>query len=578
MTKKGFTLIDVLIGVFLALIIFLGIFGAFRLGLKVVNKSRNEITATSIANYKIEMVRNLSYEDIGIKGGFPEGILDPSTTTVANNTEYTIETTVNYVIDPTDGIANPEDSCPNDYKKIEVKVSWQDPFGGEVALVTNVAPETLSEECSESGGILSISVFDAYGLMVPFPLIEIKDPVTDQIIKSAAPDDGQYYFSLATSTYKVFVSKSGCSSQRTYGTDEVTTPQPNHPLVTEGDLIELSLSIDETSSFSIDTLSSWGLESFSDPFSNYSNISDYSDIVVSEGEVVLDQDIGGYLSSGYLLSVGVNPASLIQWDELSWSDANPQNTNIFCQLYYFSGTQWEIIPGGDLLGNSSGFNSSPVDLSGLDIATYNNLKIKGVLSSNDPATSSSLKDWQLSWKSSSPIPIPIPSVTFYLKGSKTIGTDSGGDPVYKYYQEHVSDGSGYINISDMEWDLYNFSVDPANGLDLVEIDPSPQPINLLPDGVDQSVSLYLESDNSLLVTVKNDNSLEPIFAAEARLYSSGLGYDRTQYSDGNGQIYFIPLDAGNYDLEVSAPSYSSTSASVSILGDEAETILLQQLE
>jgi hypothetical protein len=130
----------------------------------------------------------------------------------------------------------------------------------------------------------------------------------------------------------------------------------------------------------------------------------------------------------------------------------------------------------------------------------------------------------------------------------------------------------------MEWDLYNFSISPSTGLDLIDIDPSPQPINLLPDNVNQNVTLYLDSENSLLVTVKNSESLDPVFSADVRLYNSGLGYDVTQQTDSSGQTYFIPLDPATYELEIEATNYSSSSMSVSVSGDETQNISLEQIE
>ena len=57
--RNGFTLVEVLVGTFLILIVFLGIFGAYQLGLRVVGQSRNQIVATAIANQEIENIRNL---------------------------------------------------------------------------------------------------------------------------------------------------------------------------------------------------------------------------------------------------------------------------------------------------------------------------------------------------------------------------------------------------------------------------------------------------------------------------------------------------------------------------------------
>lgn len=574
--KKGFTLVDVLVGVALVLIIFLGVFGAFRLGMEVITKSKNKVTAVSIANQHIEMARNLSYGEVGIDGGFPDGSLESSTSTTINNLEYTIEKRVDYVVDSLDGIANPEDSCPNDYKKIEVKVSWAGQFPGEISLVTNIAPKNLAEECGDAGGILSVSVFDAYGLMVPFPLIEVKDPDTEEVLKSASPSSGQHYFSLATSTYKIVVSKSNCSTERTYSTDEIATPNKPHPIVIEGALGEISFSIDETSTFSINTLSSWGAESFSDSFDDSTKISEYSDIIVNGSEIKLATDAQGYLATGSLFSTSTDAENLIAWDELSWTDTETSTTDIKYHLSYASGTDWYLVPDVDFSGNSIGFDDSPIDLSNLNTTTYPQIGVKGNLSTSDTSTTPIVKDWQISWIVDEAT--PIPNASFSLQGAKEIGTDADEDPVYKYSQDHTSNGSGHIDIMDIEWDSYTFSIDPASGLDLMDIAPSPQPISLLPDDVTQSVSIYLEAENSLLLTIKDLDTLGSVFAATTTLYNVGLGYDVSQYTDEDGQTYFIPLQVETYNLDVEAPGYSPTSTTIIISGDVTETVLLKRIE
>ncbi len=574
--SKGLTLIDVLVGVSLTLIIFLGIFGVFQLTLKVIGQSQDRVTATAIANAQIERIRNLPYEDVGVQGGFPDGVLFPSTTTISGGKEYTIETRVDFVVDPADGIASPDDECPNDYKRVKVKVSWQGKFGGNVEISTDVAPSSLAQECGTTGGILSVSVFDAYGVMVPFPSIEVRDPSTDEIVKTATPADGHHYFSLATSTYKVVVTKDGFSAERTYGTDEVATPQKPHPKVLENQTTEISFSIDQLSSFSVDTVSGWGAGYFSDSFDDETKISESSNVLIAKGEATLATTTSGYLSSGYLFSTSSSPENLSSWDELSWIDYTPQNTELKYQVYYASGSEWYLIPDADLSGNSVGFDTAPVDLSNLSTTTYSELKLKANFSTNDSATTSELYSWQLSWITSQTT--SIGNVDFSLQGSKTIGTDADEQPVYKYSQTHTSGSDGHIDISDLEWDSYTFSVDPSTGLNLIETDPSPQPISLPPDNVVENVTLYLEAQNSLLVTVENIDTLESVFSATVRLYNSGLGYDNSQYTDQKGQTLFIPLETATYNLEVQAPGYSATSTTVGVTGNNTKTIMLKRVE
>jgi hypothetical protein len=225
-----------------------------------------------------------------------------------------------------------------------------------------------------------------------------------------------------------------------------------------------------------------------------------------------------------------------------------------------------------LTGNSSGFDSSPVDLSGLDTEVYSQLKIKGSFSSSDPSLTPVLDDWRLSWITSESTPASF--VEFSLRGEKTIGTDAEEDPVYKYSTSTDSGAAGHIVVPDLEWDLYTFSVEET---DLTSINPSPQPISLPPDAT-ESVSLYLSSENSLLVTVQDSETAEPIFGASLRLYNSSLGYDQTQFSNDKGQTYFIPLEAATYNIDIEADTYNPVSTSIGIAGDVIEIIELEQTD
>ncbi len=740
--SRAFGLLDVIIGTALASLVFLGVFGLLRLENKVVEHSKLKITAIAISNKCLEEIRNLSYSSVGIAGGFPDGLLETTTTTLQNNILYTIETRIDYVIDSTDGLSatsTPQDDCPMDYKKVEVKVSWPGQFGGEVSSVSNIIPENLTQECEETGGILSVSVFDAYGLMISSPLIEIKNPETDLLIKSATPADGKHYFSLnSSSSYKIVISKVGMSTEGTYGISEVATPKKPHIFIFENQLTETSFSIDETSSFSIDTSSPWGEDSFYDSFSDQTKVVEVNNIEIDNGEATLSKtqgvyftdgttdsdicsfpgnsgdcaqsftmgpeskqvseislylrkattspsnlyleirsasttgaliasstEINGfglpinfewvsfslnnpvtlsantiyflrlrsipdsvnnqgqgpvhwgflystssplrygegkafryvgkagqeelsdydfsfqiygdeYVSSGYLVSATTTPTSLLNWNEFSWTDLEPINTNLIYQIYYASGSDWFLIPNEDLPGNEAGLGLSPIDLSSINTATYTQLKIKGSLSSTAPEATPRLYGWQLSWITESAT--PIPGATFSFVGTKVIGTDGAENSVYKYSSTNTSNGSGHIDISSLEWDSYTFSVSPASGLDLINTNPSPQPVGLLPDGTTQPVILYLEAENSLLLNIQDSETLEPVFNATARLYNVGLSYDTSQNTNEKGQSYFLPLEIATYDLQVSASGYLSTSTTSGVNGDNIQTIKLERVE
>jgi hypothetical protein len=567
----------VLVGTAILLLVFIGLYGAFQLGLKVVGQSKARITATALANQKIEIARNLPYNQVGTIGGIPSGSIEEAETITRNNIEYTVKTTIGYVDDPFDGLA-PDDPLPNDYKRVKVKVSWSGFLGGEVILITDIAPKGL--ETTEGGGNLLISVFNALGIGIGQADIHLVNTEVEPPIDASyqTNDQGQYLVAGApssTAAYQITVTKSGYSTDRTYGKDEVANPEKPHATVLEGKLTEISFSIDELSNFSIQTLSPWGSDNFSDSFLDESKISESADILVDQGEAALATTTDGYVSSGYLLSIPIIPDNLISWDEFSWTDNEPLETDTEYQVFYASGTSWLLIPDSDLAGNKDGLESSPVDLTDLATTTYAQLKVKGNLSTNNASATPALFDWSVSWITGEPT--PIGNVSFNLQGNKTIGTDAQEEPVYKYSTDFSTDSAGQLNIPNLEWDAYDFTIDPAENLDLVSTNPTSNPlgqnIDLLPNTI-QSVSLFLDAENSLLVTIKSSDTLEPVFSAQVRLSNSGLGYDQTQFTDEQGEALFIPLEAATYDLEVQADGYESYSGTVDISGDRTTTINL----
>ncbi len=434
MKKCGFTLLEVLIGSFLILVVFLGILGAFRFGVEVSGFIKAKVIASQIAIEEIEKVRALAYENIGIVGGFPSGVLQPRENKTLNNINFTITRRVDYIADSQDGLALPQDDCPNDYKRTEIKVSWERPLrGGEALVVSDFSPPNLAKECSEQAGLLTVVVFNAFGNLVQSPLIEVLNPQTLQVLKSALPENGQHTFVLAPGIYRVQVSKPGYSSERTYGQDEIAIPFREHPRILQGQLTQISLPIDKLSSMEV-------------------------------------------------------------------------NTKL-----------------------------------------------------NDERQT------------------PLGNVIFNLRGQKIIGQDAQEQPVYKYNQNHTSDSQGRVTISGLEWDTYEFSVDPSlTNLDLVSTQPT-QPISLAPDTTLQ-VTLFLEARNSLLITVQDLNTQEPIFSAQARLTNSQLNYDQTLNTDQAGQAFFVPLAQGSYNIQIQALGYEGLESTIQISGQTQKTYKLRRIE
>jgi type II secretory pathway pseudopilin PulG len=574
--NNGFTLIEALVGVALVIIVFMGIFGAYRLALKIVSMSKDKITATAIANSQLEIIRNLPYSSVGLKNAtlpMVLGDIDPIVTKMINNITYTVATSVQYVVDAADG-TGASDQCDWDYKRADVTVSWEDSFSGNLTLSAMVAPENQVQELqscqNQPGGVLGVTVFNAAGVIVPSPLIEIRSMPGNVFVSSATPSDGSYSFPLVAGTYRISVLKNGYSSVRTYDSGEVAVPNDPDLMVFEGQVTSKSLPIDAVSAFSLDSISPNGFGTFADSFADQSLLSQLSNTQAASGAIKLSGP--PYPSSGFAISNEIVPGDLVSWNQLVFTGVKPSQTNITYQVLYFNGASWVLVPNTYISGNSTGLTSSPIQLSSLPAGTYTKLKIKANLSTTNNTVTPQVNSWEVTWISSTGV--PIPNVSLHLAGQKTIGKNSSGQNVYKYAQDFSTNGSGHADLANLEWDSYVFSVGSASAsLVLIGSDPAPQPISVAP-GATANVKLYLQAQNALLVTVQDSQSLDPLFSATVRLVNSGIGYDMTQNTDQNGQTYFAPLNSGTYTLSIQEPGYANYSGSVSVSGRGATLINL----
>jgi hypothetical protein len=577
---RGITLIDVLVGSALLVLVFVGLFTAYQLGLKMLHQSQDRIVATAIANEYIEQARNLSYAQIGIQGGYPEGVLEASQDVVRNGKTYTVVLDVDYVADVADGLAAPEDPCLNDYKRIVATVSWEGKFPDAISLGTDIAPKNVIQECEETGGMIDFNVFGALGQSIIGALISVQDivsTVTDQCVTGV---NGNCQILLPTSlvqgeNYKITVQKTGYSSVETFTAGDtyqgsvIATPERSHATVLEGEITEISFSIDQTSSFTIATRSSRGRNDFQDPFDNVSYIAEFQDVEVENGSLQLEETGGIFDPSGYALSQSIGN-SVLSWGQVSFVSSIPQNTTLTIQVLYFDGIDWVLIPENDLLGNAAGFSISPLNLSSLSASLYPAVRVQANLTTTDNTVSPRIDEWILSYFTQQDF--PIGNVSFDIQGAKEVGKNVGEQSIFKYQASHNTNGSGSITLTDLEWDGYTITVTEF-GLGLVEIDPEPQPVVLNPN-TNGSVTLYLEAQQSLLVAVQDSQSAAPVFSATVIVEKAG--FESSQITDGNGQTLFIPLDQDTYTISVEAAGYDSFEDTVAISGNNSIDISLVQ--
>ena len=266
-SKNGFTLVELLLTISIFFIVGSSIYGLFNWSIKTLTNSKAEVEAMIIANHKIEMIRNLSYNNIGTVNGIPNGTIPQTETENKNNTTYTIKNYVKYYDDPFDGLASDTDTLPADYKIVQITVSWIN-FWGEKStnLSTIISPKGM--ETNAGGGTLIITVFNANGLPVENADIYIRNNITNPAISINTRTDsfGRVSFpgAPASSGYKITASKSGYSVDQTCSVDPLGTgcsesegnPNPTkiNATVIESQVTEISFSIDLLSSLNIKTV------------------------------------------------------------------------------------------------------------------------------------------------------------------------------------------------------------------------------------------------------------------------------------------------------------------------------------
>jgi len=596
--QKAFTLIEVLVATFLISIVFIGIFGGFQLAIKVVAQSRAKMGAVYLASQRIEELRNLSYSDIQTG----------ENNIVLNGISYNIQTLIEDFDDCADGTIDGfdcsgtvvlSDTAPNDYKRAKVRVFWTDFFGGETILSTNITSRGL--ETGEGKGALRISLSNSLGEPVEIQTGDQLSPCPNDTINIINEDfdiercygtdlqnPGVRLLILDASEspddYKIIVQKEGYGIHQTFQAGEayegsiIITPSKKNPTIREGELYPTTFIIDKTSDLTLTTALSWGGDSFFDTFLNRDKIFEINNLLIADGEIILDESSPvTYFVSGELVSDSVLPAQITEWHKLEWSDFEELQTDINYQIFYSTSTDWHLVPNSDLPGNGNGFDSSPIDLSGLDISEFFKLKIKANFSTSDFKKTPILYDWQLSWKDSEAT--PISSVSFDMRGDKIVGKDAAEELIYKYNTSHFSNLSGEKELLEMERDNYYFSNFNKNGQSLnLNQGLASIPYNLS-SGTTTALVLYLESDNSLLLKVEDASSTEPIFGAIISLSNSSLGYEEIQSTNAQGETLFIPLGSSpNYNLSIEANDYYDKSYSISVLGENYENIGLERYE
>lgn len=548
---RGVSLIDVIVGSFLVLVVFLVIFGLLRASLAVSTVAKARAAATAIASSQLEYVRSLSYDNVGTIGGIPPGIVPQHATTTLDGFTFATRTFIEYVDDPADGTgASDATGIITDYKRVRIAVSYTiNDRVRDVSLVSSIVPPGL--ETTTGGGTLKVDVVDAAGAPVPGASVRVVNASTSPAVDvtTFANSLGIVYLpgAATSSQYQITVTKDGYSTAQTYARNATNqNPTPGFMTVVKDQTTTGTFAIDRLASLIVRTFLPIQSATTTDTFASSARVTDAINTVVAGDALTLSGTPGAYPATGSARSTAIAPASLVSWGSVTATVSTPALTTAAVQVADGAGVP---LPDAVLPGNTSGFTSFPISLSGVSTTTYPSLTLIAKLGSADPFAAPSVLEWSLGYAYG---PVPLPNIPFTLRGAKTIGSTGAGAAIYKTTIATSTDSAGVVSLAP-EWDIYTFTI---SGYDVIDACQAP-PYTIAPGAsYDHSLTLGSSTPHMLLASVR-DAGGAPVAGASVTL--SRTGYAKTVTSTACGAAYFGNLtSASDYTLQLQKTGYTTT--------------------
>lgn len=260
MTRRGFTLVETLVGVFIFSLVIFGLYQSFYLATQTAEFSRIKTEAALLATEQFELIRNLPYQNVGLVNGLPVGVLPRNQTLTRAGLTFDVNTTIRSVDDPFDGTigGSPNDTAPADYKNVTLSLSCENcALPTPLSFSATFAPKNL--ENSTGNGALFIRVIDAASAVVRQAQVHVENRSATPAIVIDETTDNNGLLQLVdvppgNNVYTVSVTKSGYSSDGTVATSS-GNPNPSQPPITvaAGQVTQKTFAIDRLSSLNLNT-------------------------------------------------------------------------------------------------------------------------------------------------------------------------------------------------------------------------------------------------------------------------------------------------------------------------------------
>lgn len=569
-TKKGFSLVELVVGVAVFTVICVSIYSAYTSIFDSVQTSRGKLDAVDLANEQFEIIRNLPYAEVGISGSIPSGVLVHNQTLVRGKTTFDVTTTVRNVDDPFDGTlgGSPNDLSPADFKLVEVEVNCVTCKNfTPIILTTRVAPKNL--ETASTNGALFVKVFDANGNPVADANVHIVNstnnpPIT---IDDVTNTNGMLQIVDAppgVNAYDITVTKSGYSTDKTYAST-VSNPNPVKPFATVAlqQVTQLSFAIDRTSTFNVSSVTQTcgpvgGIDfniQGNKLIGTTPNVLKYNQDKVTNGSGVLA--ISGLEWDSYVLTLIDAAYDLIGWNPISPISLIPNSTQAVQLIVSPKNPKTLVVTVTD--------SATGLPLSDVDITLS-----KSGFTSVTKATGQGFIN-QTDW-SQGPGQATSTNIAQYLTSDGNIDTNNpAGDLILtKVFGEYVS--SGVLESSSFDvgspsnfQKIYWTPIDPppASGSPSVrlQIATNNDGGTWQYKGPDGTSGTYYTIGNQNIHSINNSKQYirYKLFLDTASTTTSpnisDVSFTFTSLCTPPGQVLFDGLVQGDYNLHLSKPGY-----------------------
>ncbi len=263
--RKGFTLIEMLVVLFMFSTITVTFYRVFSAGTVLMIDAKKRIAAAHVANEKLEIIRSLDYGDIGVISGNPSGVIDPDEYVTSGVYQFHVLTSIIYKDDPLDGIGAADGDDANDYKRARVDVKWGSEGSDQtITSYSDFVPFGVEEEIAGSG-TLSIRVIDGEGAGLAGANVNILNNSISSPINMNVTTEANGYIIIpgaeaSDQTYILTASKSGYDTISTLPPYPTSSYYPTdvHASVVDSDISEAVISIGEHSNLQIQFWDAYG--------------------------------------------------------------------------------------------------------------------------------------------------------------------------------------------------------------------------------------------------------------------------------------------------------------------------------